>query len=100
MAIVRAHRRHIHRVAVRMGLEMEMAMHQIWAHCQRPHRVYLIQHQVSTFHFHIGQSIKDDGICSLFLYVEQFFFFLNQNLNENKTKMASFCMYDFVRFAL
>lgn len=45
--------RHIHRVADRMELVMEMAMHQTWAHYRRPHQACSIQHQVSKSHLHI-----------------------------------------------
>lgn len=66
---VRVHRRRIHQVVVHMVLEMEMDMHQIWAHYPHRHRVCLTQHQVSTLHSRIGQSIETRHIYRLFCSV-------------------------------
>lgn len=66
VAIAVVHRRHIHPEAVHMVLAMEMAMHQIWAPYQRPHRVCSIRHQVSISLFHIGPFIEEQFLLLRF----------------------------------
>lgn len=100
MAIVRVHRRRIHQVVARMELEMEMGMHQTWAHYPHPHRVCLIQHQVSTLHSHIGQSTENRSRSS------SIFRFFRSVISYHEKKSLALCyachtiVYEFKNYRL
>lgn len=89
VAIVVVHRRHIHPVADRMALAMEMVMHQIWAHFRRHHQVCSIQHRVSISHFHLGHTIN--GLIRFYLCIKLCmiirFHCIHWKLNSTKSRV-------------